>query len=192
MIISEDIFSTVFRYLQRFPDEEIRLAPLTEALQLGGGLTARTELPGHVTCTAAVVDPAGEVLLVRHRLLQRWFMPGGHLEPGDRRLIDAARREGQEEARLPTEHLLAWAGFDQLPVDIDIHPIPANPARQEAAHLHYDFRWLFSIDHRPVVTVQAEEVTAFAWRPIAQIEDELIRAKIESLYAAAARPLTVH
>ena len=181
MIISEDIFSTLFRYLQRFPAEEIRLARLTEALQLGGGLTARTEVPGHVTCTAAVVDPAGEVLVVRHRVLQRWFMPGGHLEPTDRTLIEAARRVAQEEAQLPVAELSAWPGYEQLPVDIDIHPIPANPDRQEPEHLHYDFRWLFRIDRRPTVVVQAQEVTDFAWLPVAQVEDELIRVKIEKL-----------
>ena len=35
-----------------------------------------------------------------------------------------------------------WHDLHRHPIDIDIHPIPENPARQEGAHIHFDFRYL--------------------------------------------------
>jgi len=50
--------------------------------------------PGHITCTALVLDPDGRrVLLVHHHRLRRWLLPGGHVEASDVTLGDAARRE---------------------------------------------------------------------------------------------------
>ena len=44
---------------------------------------SRTQfIPGHITATGLVLDPpATSVLLVYHRRLQRWLLPGGHVEP---------------------------------------------------------------------------------------------------------------
>src|SRR4051812_38302924 len=54
--------------------------------------------PGHITCTGLVLSPSREqMLLVLHRRLQRWLLPGGHVEPDDPRIGDAGRREVVEE-----------------------------------------------------------------------------------------------
>src|SRR5947209_18930392 len=54
--------------------------------------------PGHITCTGLVLAPDGErVLLVHHRRLDRWLLPGGHVEPSDAAIADAARRWVVEE-----------------------------------------------------------------------------------------------
>jgi hypothetical protein len=38
--------------------------------------------PGHITCTGLVLSPSRDrILLVLHRRLQRWLLPGGHDEP---------------------------------------------------------------------------------------------------------------
>ncbi len=87
--------------------------------------------PGHITASAAVLSPDGaNVLLVYHPRLKRWLQPGGHVEPGDRSLLDTARREVLEEA-----------GLDLPPapprlVGVDVHRIPAD--RGEPEHLHHD------------------------------------------------------
>ncbi|MFF9206600.1 NUDIX domain-containing protein [Streptomyces sp. NPDC014986] len=64
-------------------------------------VTARTTLPGHVTCSAVIVDRQGGVLHIRHRATGLMFTPGGHIEPEDRTLLAAALREVAEEARIP-------------------------------------------------------------------------------------------
>src|SRR5690242_14584739 len=54
--------------------------------------------PGHITCTGLVFSPDGdEILIVHHRRLDRWLLPGGHVEPEDVEIWDAARREVVEE-----------------------------------------------------------------------------------------------
>jgi len=93
----------------------------------------RTNLEGHLTGSALVVDATGErTLLMLHRKLGRWFQPGGHAD-GDTNLPGVALREAQEET-----------GIDELTVvvpaiDVDVHRV--EPPR-EAAHLHLDTRYL--------------------------------------------------
>src|SRR5579859_2490105 len=54
--------------------------------------------PGHITCTAVVLHPDGQkVLLMHHHRHQRWLLPGGHVEEDDVTLSDAAKREAIEE-----------------------------------------------------------------------------------------------
>src|SRR5450432_2068156 len=57
-----------------------------------------TFTPGHITCTGLVLAPDRErILLVHHRRLNRWLLPGGHVEPDDASIADVARREVAEE-----------------------------------------------------------------------------------------------
>ena len=80
-----------------------------------------TYTPGHVTCTGVVLGPERDrVLLVHHRRLKRWLLPGGHCEAGDLTIDSVAQREVIEEtgARLPRQP-------GRL-VNIDVHPIPGE------------------------------------------------------------------
>jgi 8-oxo-dGTP pyrophosphatase MutT (NUDIX family) len=174
-----DITATVDRYLARYPDELDVLAPLRAALGERPSLTSRHDFAGHVTCGAIVVDDVGRVLHVRHRALERWLLPGGHLEPGDASLHGAAVRELDEETGVTWPSADA-AGPDTMPLDIDIHSIPANPAKGEPDHRHFDFRYLLQAAS-PVVRVQEAEVTGFAWRPVHEITPERLRRKLASL-----------
>ena len=88
--------------------------------------------PGHITCTGFVLAPDGErILIVHHRRLDRWLLPGGHVEAEDVEIWDAARREVIEET-----------GAELVPdtaprlVSMDVHGIPSNG--REPYHLHQD------------------------------------------------------
>jgi 8-oxo-dGTP pyrophosphatase MutT (NUDIX family) len=88
--------------------------------------------PGHITCTGLVLGPAlDRVLLVHHVRLNRWLLPGGHVEPADSGLQDTARREVLEETGAHLD-----PAFQPVLVGLDVHGIP--PKRGEPFHLHHD------------------------------------------------------
>ena len=62
--------------------------------------------PGHITCTAVVLDPRRErVLLMFHHRLLRWLLPGGHCENDDVSISSVAGREAVEETGVAIDPL---------------------------------------------------------------------------------------
>lgn len=115
----------------------------------------RALVPGHVTGSAWIVNPARtQVLLTHHRKLNRWFQPGGHSD-GDPNTRAVAWREAREETGLEGVSLVAEAIFD-----LDIHAIPAR--KSEPEHFHYDVRFLFEANDA-VPLVVSEESNDLAW-----------------------------
>lgn len=97
------------------------------------GAAARSEVAGHLTGSALVVDAASErTLLMLHRKLGRWFQPGGHAD-GDANLAAVARREAQEETGIAGLRVVVPA------VDVDVHRVEPPG---EAPHLHLDTRFV--------------------------------------------------
>ena len=131
--------------------------------------------PGHITCTGLVLAPDNQrLLLVHHRRLGRWLLPGGHVEPDDREIWDAARREVIEETAailLPdsTPHL---AG-------LDVHGIPAG--KGEPYHLHHDI--LFSFRASTDRTELSPESRALAWCSPAAFDRYSVPENIRLAYA---------
>jgi 8-oxo-dGTP pyrophosphatase MutT (NUDIX family)/orotate phosphoribosyltransferase len=158
---SEHIRQTLGRYLAYFPDERLSLQRLEQALAESrkDALISR-ESPAHITAGAVVVDPKRRtVLQVLHRGLNRWLLPGGHVEASDRTLPEAAHRELAEEAGEAGRH--ASIVFD-YPLDIDVHVIPERPERGESEHLHFDFRFVFTMSTGDV-ELATHEVEEFRW-----------------------------
>jgi 8-oxo-dGTP pyrophosphatase MutT (NUDIX family) len=114
----------------------------------------RTQLAGHLTASALLIDASGtRALLTHHRKLNRWLQLGGHCD-GDANLAGAALREALEESGI--DKLV----IDPLPIDLDIHTIPARPGEPE--HLHLDTRFVV---HAPTGALErlSEESHALAW-----------------------------
>ncbi|MEV4623567.1 NUDIX domain-containing protein [Asanoa sp. NPDC049573] len=175
MISHAHVAEVVASYLAQHPDEAGRLAPLSTALAAGADIVSRrTFVPGHVTASAVVLDPAGRMLHIRHNVFNKWLQPGGHLEPGDTTLLGAARREVEEETGIPAALLTL---VDELPCDMGVHAIAANPRRVEDAHHHFDIRYRFTTVADPHTRVQADEVHGIAWLPPDEVEVEF-RAKV--------------
>ncbi len=75
---------------------------------------------GHITASALVVDPReGRVLLTLHKKIELWLQTGGHCEPQDATLADAALREATEESGIAGLTLLPGG-----PVRLDRHQTP--------------------------------------------------------------------
>ncbi|MHA6762619.1 NUDIX hydrolase [Streptacidiphilus sp. PAMC 29251] len=173
-ITADHILATLSAYLDQHPEEKHDLAPTLALLDIDADLTNRKEFRGHATAGAILVQPSGQVLFIHHLALDKWLLPGGHLEPHDTTLIAAALRELAEETGIRPEHV---APLGDEPVHIDLHPIPANPSKGEEAHQHIDFRFLFTTS-ADVTQLQAEEVTDAAWRSPETIADERLRGRV--------------
>lgn len=173
-ITADHIRTVIGDYLDACPEEKQSLAPALELLDDGADLTTRDEFRGHATAGAILADPDGRILHIRHLALDRWLLPGGHLEDSDATLLDAALRELAEETGIPAA---AVTPAGDRPLHIDIHPIPANPAKGEPEHRHIDFRFLFHTTSA-IGPLQTEEITAAAWRRADSIGDPILRQRV--------------
>jgi 8-oxo-dGTP pyrophosphatase MutT (NUDIX family) len=141
-------------------EEADRCAMLRLAEELAQPLS-RDQPRAHFTASAFVVDDRCErVCLVAHAKLGRLLQPGGHVEPTDQTLEDAALREAREETALELEpHPSA-----PRPFDLDIHEIPERPG--EPAHFHLDVRYL--------LIGRGEPCAGASWYALGQAGDESV------------------
>ncbi|GGV87967.1 hypothetical protein GCM10015535_38250 [Streptomyces gelaticus] len=173
-ITADHICTTIAAYLDEHPEDKRELGVVLGLLDDGDDLTSRKTLPGHVTVGAILVGPDGRILHILHNATQKWLLPGGHLEAPDNTLLQAAGRELAEETGIPP-HVVTPRG--EVPLHVDIHPIDANPAKDEPAHQHFDFRFLFHTT-ASIGELQAEEVSDAAWREVESLHDERLKQRV--------------
>lgn len=130
--------------------------------------------PGHITCTGLVLAPDGDrVLLIHHRRLNRWLLPGGHVEPYDASVADAARREVVEE----TGAVLVPDASVSL-IGADVHGIPSNG--REPYHLHHDL--LFHFRAASIELQVSAESHAVAWCTPGEFERYEVPGNVRRAY----------
>ncbi|PPJ27895.1 NUDIX hydrolase [Nocardia nova] len=138
------------------PEQSVREAMLAFLGSAPRGCL-REHAPGHITASAVVFShDEREVLLTLHPRVGRWIQLGGHCEPGDETVVDAALREAIEESGI--------AGLEVEPglYGAQAHPITCSlgvPTR------HLDL--LFKIRApRGAVPVRSAESTDLRWWPV--------------------------
>ncbi|GGN76373.1 NUDIX hydrolase [Nocardia rhizosphaerihabitans] len=138
------------------PDRSLREAMLAFLGSAPNGCL-REHAPGHITASAIVLShDRREVLLTLHPRVGRWIQLGGHCEPGDETVADAALREAVEESGIPDLRLTPGLYGAQA------HPITCSlgvPTR------HLDL--LFEIVAPPgAVPVRSAESADLRWWPV--------------------------
>jgi len=139
----------------------------------------RSCAPGHLTASALVVDPSRRlVLLTLHPRAGMWLQLGGHCEPGDHTLLDAAAREAREESGIGA------LSFDPTPIGLDVHPITCSlgvPTR------HFDVRYVAIAPDgaEPVRSSESDDLQWFSWDRL----PEGVAPDLAKLVAAARRRL---
>lgn len=128
--------------------------------------------PGHLTASALLLDhDARNALLTLHPRIGRWVQLGGHCEPGDATLADAALREAEEESGIGGLYL------EPEPLHLDVHPITCSlglPTR------HFDVRFVARAPRGVVERISAESAD-LRWWPLdalpveADIAPEMVR-----------------
>lgn len=175
------IRALVTAYLDRHPGERDALAGLLAALDRPVDATARTTMPGQITCSAVVIDRQGRVLHIRHRANgDLMTTPGGHVEPADRTLLAAALRKVSEMAGLGPGTLCLTRQLLGSPLHITVHDIASKATKGEPAHRHYDFCYAFYLaDEEPSgIVLQNQEVSGPRWLPQQEVASPTLRAKL--------------
>ncbi|MET8812244.1 NUDIX hydrolase [Streptomyces sp. NPDC004549] len=127
---------------------------------------------GHVTASALVIDPEHDrVLLTLHRKLRMWLQMGGHCEPDDATLAEAALREATEESGIAGLTLLPGG-----PVRLDRHPIPAP------CHWHYDVQYavLAPRGAEHAISDESLDLRWFGYDEVASVADESVVRLLEA------------
>jgi 8-oxo-dGTP pyrophosphatase MutT (NUDIX family) len=134
-------------------------------------------VPAHLTASALVLDAtASRVLLTLHRKGGFWAQFGGHCEPSDTTLANAALREAREESGIEELRLVGDA-----PVDLNRHALSAAFGTC-GEHLDVRYAAVAPAGARPVAS---DESTDVAWFPADALPDGC--ADIEGLVARARR-----
>ena len=120
----------------------------------------RSCVAGHLTASAIVIDPSRDaVLLTLHPRVGMWLQVGGHCEPGDHTLLDAAAREAREESGIGS------LSFDPHPLALDVHPITCSlgvPTR----HFDVQFLAVAPAGAEPVISGESVDLRWFSWEEL--------------------------
>lgn len=163
MTTTADVADILEKYLRVYPEERARLQPLIEQAQAGEQLNTRKNFRGHITGAALVLSPdRRKILVIHHRLFNKWLQPGGHWDEGESSPWAAAQREAEEETSVRIERMLTVHDDPSIPLDIGVHPIPPRPELDEPEHLHYDLRYVFIAADEQLQPRKAE-VKASVW-----------------------------
>ena len=97
--------------------------------------------------------------MTHHAKLGRWLQLGGHCD-GDADALAVACREAEEESGLGV------VALSEVPIDIDIHTIPARGV--EPRHFHYDVRFVLQVRDSEEFVATAESLS-LAWVPLGRM-----------------------
>ncbi len=166
---TNEITKTVEDYLNIFSNEKVRLSQLKKQLSENSDLSDRKNYAGHITGGALIINDNNRVLLINHKILDRWLPPGGHYDLPEK-IYDTGKREAEEETGVKGLILHSWhIQHNMIPFDIDTHYIPENKNKNELEHFHFDFRYIFRC-HNQNLNILKSEILGARWVTFTEAE----------------------
>lgn len=159
------------RYALAWPYERAVVDRFLGFVRTHADCLSRRCVPGHITASAWI-ESADRTsgLLTHHKKLNRWLQLGGHVDD-EPQVERAALREACEESGMPEFEFVRWRD-GLVPLDLDVHTIPARGAEPE--HLHWDVRfWLRAgAGQDLVVSAESNELRWIAVADLAALTTE--------------------
>lgn len=159
------------RYAKAYPAEGEVAGRIRRFVEGHPDCFERSCLEGHITASAWIVSAdRREALLTHHGKLDRWLQLGGHSD-GDPDPFAVALREAREESGM--DEFREPSGTEvPLPLDVDIHRIPARG--DEPEHDHLDLRYLLIAgEGQPIVlSEESKDLRWVARDKVASLTDE--------------------
>jgi 8-oxo-dGTP pyrophosphatase MutT (NUDIX family) len=178
--LHDDAVRVVTAY-EPYDPEQADLRRRTLALLAAESATLADNPGAHVTASTLVLsDDLSRVLLCLHGRVGKWLQLGGHCEPEDGGLLDAALREATEESGM------TGLRMHPVPVDLDVHPVPCRYGPSQ----HYDVRFICfaPAGAEPVTSAESKAVAWFAPdalpTPLGSATDRLIAAGLRAATAS--------
>lgn len=166
-----EILKILIDYEVAFRDEAATVRRIRELVENHSDCFDRNCKPGHITGSAWIVSQdLTQHLLTHHRKLNRWLQVGGHAD-GNSSPFSVALREACEESGM-SRFSPVKNGGRLLPLDIDVHRIPARHSEPE--HEHHDLRYLLVADRDQEIKVSHEshDVRWFTSDQVMSLTDE--------------------
>jgi 8-oxo-dGTP pyrophosphatase MutT (NUDIX family) len=151
-------------YCALFSLSKSQFAPVLEMIQNGENLQDRKNMNGHLASQGFLFNKDfSKVLLLHHKSLDMWIQPGGHIDPQDKDLVSATKREVLEETGIENCDYLPIDKQNPLtPARIVINGIPANSKKQESDHIHIDLAYVFQTQSEQI-TIDPTESNNSKW-----------------------------
>ena len=180
MTLHSDAHSVLTRWAAPDDEQERLRVTYLEHLDAHANATSRDCHPDHLTASALIFSADHErVLLTLHHVIKLWLQTGGHCDPEDESLGDAALREGLEESGI------AGLVVDPIPVLLSRHEVPKCGPIRPSHHLDVQFVAVAPADARHVISDESDELEWFALDDLPAETDQSVRA----LIAASTRRL---
>ena len=148
--------------------QESCLADMRKLVASSDNYLLRENHFAHFTASAMVVSKdLKRVVLLHHKKLEKWLQPGGHAD-GDADLAQVALKEASEETGIVNLKLFENS-MGIVPIDLDIHEIPAR--KSDPSHYHYDVRFLIQATDSEKLVINHES-NALKWLSFEEVREQ--------------------
>jgi 8-oxo-dGTP pyrophosphatase MutT (NUDIX family)/GNAT superfamily N-acetyltransferase len=184
--LTPDIAGTVrAAVLARRPVDARERASISRFVELFDGLERPFDEHSskvHVTASGIVVsEDRRRVVLHRHKRLQMWLQPGGHIDNAELPW-NGALREAVEETGLPAILVDDHLGDGPTLLHVDVHAGPRG-------HTHLDLRYLLESPHvAPAPSAgESQDVQWFAWYQAIEMAEAGLEGVLRALQPGDAK-----